>query len=363
MAKEKKAAKGFHLGKDVRSVVVTRYEKLTDSRDFPDKKKVAVIRKTETVARLVALVNSLPAHGTAMIKMGDVEFIHADFHGHYDKPPVAIELFHGWVQAPDTSFYEGLPAEKEIHEILSQAKPQPKSGLRLARAKSVRVEEFDHAAYANGDSGPNRSVEITDAKTVSALLGLLNRFPLKGEIFASFSAMMPLTQVFFVEDNGDETVVNYYGTGVSTTDGSFYAGGEGGKLQTEFRGIFMAALALTAPERRYAFDAANAQSASLELRTALTDERTAASEQVTDPKILKKIQAALAKLPLRGDKMKSWADDTELLSVTFSRPGAPKTYIEFYDGHLKAPDTAFYVGENPEKALYQLLKTQLQKGK
>jgi hypothetical protein len=51
------------------------------------------------------------------------------------------------------------------------------------------------------------------------------------------------------------------------------------------------------------------------------------------------------------------------LTAVFSRPGAPKTYIEFYDGHLKTPDTAFYAGGNPEKALYQLLKTQLQKGK
>jgi hypothetical protein len=56
MAKEKKAAKGFHLGKDVRSVVVTRYEKISDSRDHPEKKKVAVIRKAETVGRLVTLI-------------------------------------------------------------------------------------------------------------------------------------------------------------------------------------------------------------------------------------------------------------------------------------------------------------------
>ena len=363
MAKEKKTAKGDRLGKDVTSVVVTRYEKLSDTRDHPEKKKVAVIRKAETVGRLVTLINSLPPAGSAMIKMGDVDYIEAQFYGHYDKPPVVVKLYHGWVKAPDTSFYEGLPAEKEIHEILSQAKPQPEGGLRVKKAKSVRVEEYDHGFYANRDEGPNRSVEITDAKKVSALVDLLNQCPLKGGMFVSFTPYVSMTHVFFVADNGDETQVTFYGNGLATTDGSFYTEEPGEGLQKRFRDIYMAELARTAPEQRYAFDAAGALSASLELKKKLTDERADAREQVTDAAVLKKIQAALSKLPVRGEKMKSWSDDTELLTVTFSRPGAPKTYIEFYDGHLKAPDTAFYAGGNPEKALYQLLKTQLQKGK
>jgi len=363
MAKDKKPAKGFRIGKDVRSVVVTRYERISDSRDHPEKKKIAVIRKAETVARLVSLVNSLPAAGTAMIKMGDVDFIHADFHGHYDKPPVAVKLYNGWVQAPDTSFYEGLPQEKEIHEILSSAKPQPKSGLRVSKVASIRVEEFDHGTYDVSQQDPNRSVVIQDKKTVNDLAGWVNQLPLKGGMFVSFTPMVSETKLFFVDENGDETLVQFYNSGISATDGSFYTEGPGQDLEKRIWAVLQAELARTAPEKRYAFDADFAQSVSIELRPQLNG-RATAWELVTDLKVIKQIQTHLSKLPKDGDVMKSWSDDTELLSAVFSRPGAPKTYIEFYDGRLKTPTTGFYAaGKNPEAPLYKLLKEQLKEGK
>lgn len=354
--------RAFRLGK-INSVVVTRYARISDSRDNPGRKRVAVINDPETIARLVALVNRLPARGTAMIKMGDVEWISAEFYGHYDTPPVTVNLYEGMVQAPDTSFYEGLPEESEIHGILSRAKPRPKDGLRLKAASSVRVEEYDHACYEGARRGPNRAVEITDARTVGALLGLLNRFPLKGEVFVSHTPLVPLTQVFFVGEDGEETLVDLYAGSVATTDGSFYCDDPGTQLQREFRTILRTALNRVAPERRYAFDADKAESVSVELRSRLTDDRPAAWNEITEPKVIRKIRAALAALPPRGDTMKSWSDDTELLSATFSRPGAPRTYVEFYDGRIKTPDTAFYsASKRPEGSLYRLLKKQL-KGK
>ncbi len=348
------AAAGYSL-KGINTVVVTRYAKMSDSRDNPESKRVSVINNKETVARLVKLVNALPATGTMMVKPGDVEFMQASFSGHYDSPATVISIVGGMVQAPaDTSFYGGgLPEEKEIYQILSQAKPMPKKGLRVKSAKSVRIEEYDHAFYKTA----NRSAEIRDPKTVTALLELLNQMPLKGEIFASFAPNIDTTHVFFVDDGGEETAVALYGEGISTTDGSFYAGGLGGELQEKFNRILRAELAKTCPESRYAFDAEGAQSVSVDLRKG---DARGFGQEISDPKAIKKIRDLLAKLPAQGNEKISWGDDVEVLTATFSRPGAPKTHIEFYDGHIKAPNIAFYGdGSRPEKSLYELLRRQV----
>ena len=354
-----KAPVGLQL-KGINSVVISRYAKMSDVRDNPKSQRVAVIKNKATVAQLTELVNALPAMGSVQVKMADVEYIEAAFYGHYDSPPTMVKLFGGMVQAPDSSFYGGEALEeKEIHRILSQAKPVPKKGLRVAAAKSVSVEEYDHAYYEIKEYAPNRSAIITDSHTVTAMSELLNQMPLKGEIFASHAAGVPLIGVSFVEDNGEETLVNLYGRGISTTDGSFYAGGPGGELENKFLAIIDAELAKTAPELTYAFDAENAQTATLVLKKNNSD-RNDAWEEVADLKLIKKIQAELSKLSPNGEIQKSWADDVEVLSATFSRPGAPKTGVEFYAGHLRMPDGTFYApGDNPEKPLYELLMKQL----
>lgn len=356
--------KGFNIPKTVSSVVVTRYEKISDSRDTPDKKKVSVIKNTETVARLVSLVNSLPPAGNAMIKMGDVELIHADFYWHDDKPPVAVKLFDGWVKAPDTSFYEGLPAEKEIYDILKNARPMPKKGLRVMSPVSVRVEEYHHAMYEVDQFPPNRTVEIKDRKTVERLAGWVNKLPLKGEMFVSFTALVPITQVFFVDDKGMETEVVFYNQSVSTTDGSFYAGNkEGEGLQEQIWTVLQESLGRVAPERRAGFVIGKCQSVEIQRRSTIAGPLEEGTE-VTDPRILARCAALLSKLPPTGDVMKEWGDDTEVLSAAFSRPGAPKTVIEFYNGRIQTPSTGFYAaGINPETPLYKLLKKQLKEGK
>ena len=353
-------AKGFQL-KKITTVVAVRYAKMSDakkSRDNPDLQRVSIINDTTTVARLVELVNALPPKGHEMIDMGDAELIQASFSGHYDDPVTTVKLYAGHVQAPDTSFYAGLPEEKEIYRILSEAKPRPKTGLRVKAAKIVRIEEYDHGFYERSESAPNRLATITNPQTVAELLELLNQMPLTGEIFASHTGGVKTTHVFFVDDKSEETVVDLLAGGISTTDGSFYAGGKGQELEDKFKKILDAELAKTAPECRYAFDASNAQTIRLMLKK-ITADRYISWELVSEPKVIKKIQAALAKLPTKGEMMKSWGDDTEVLSATFSRPGAPKTCIEFYNGRLKTTDTSFYAADsNPEKPLYELLKKQ-----
>ncbi len=356
-----KAPVGFQF-KNINSVVITRYAKMSDSRDNPNSSRVSVIKNKETVARLLELINAMPAKGTMMKKIADVEYIQAAFYGHYDSPPVIVDLFGGRVQAPDTSFYEGLPQEAEIYRILSEAKAVPKRGLRVASAKSVSVEEYDHAVYAVKELAPNRAVKITDPKTTAALLELLNQMPLKGDAFISYTSGVPFIQVYFIEDNGEETLVKLYGGKISTTDGSFYKGGPGEEPQKKFVEILAAELAKTAPEARYAFDAENAQTALLQIKKNERDDEKS-WERVSDPKFIRKIQDALAKLPTKGEMMKSWSEDAEVLSVTFSRPGAPQTYIEFYNGRIKTLDGSFYsAGSNPEKPLYELLKKQFKYG-
>lgn len=357
-------AKGFNIPKTVSSVVVARYEKISDSRDNPDKKRVSVIRNRETITRLGFLVNSLPPAGSVMIKMGDVELIRADFHWHYDKPPITVELYNGWVKSPATSFYEDLPQEKEIYGILKNARPVPKKGLRVKSPVAVRVEEFHHATYETAQHPPNRRADITDAKNVALLAGWVNKLPLKGEMFVSFAPTVPLTQLFFVGKDGTETAVVFYNNAVSTTDGSFYAGNkEGEKLQKMIWESARGALARGTPEQRIGFDIGDCQSVFISRRESIGGPFVKWVE-VTDPKILKRCADLLSKLPTTGEVMKEWGEDTEVLEATFSRPGVPKTAIEFYDGKIKTPATRFYAaGSHPEAPLYGLLKKQLKEGK
>ncbi len=367
MANEKKATPGFRLGKDTRSVVVTRYAKLSDARDTPnapDKKRVSVIRDVETVGRLVKLINSLPPKGTVMIKMGDVEWIRAEFYGHYDKPPVVVELYNGWVKSPDTSFYEGLPQEKEIFEILSKAKPNPNKGLRVKKPVSVRIEEYDHAFYINDRFPPNRSAEVKDRKTVKELAAWVNALPLKGEMFVSFTAGVATTHLYFVEPNGSETLVNFYNNSVSTTDGSFYAGSKTGEeLQGKIWAVVQSALGKVTPPGVKSFEIENAKSVFLELRNSVGG-NLAAWKSVDESKQVKRITSLLRKLPAQGDVLKEWGENTEVLTMRISQPGVPMTVIEFYEGRIMTPSGAFYpAGKNPEASLYKLLKEQLKEGK
>lgn len=364
MAKDKQTPKGARLGKGVRSVVVTRYEKLSDRRDNPEKKKVSVIRNPDTIARLVQLVNALPPTGTAMIKMGDVDYIHADFYGHHDSPPVAIELFHGWVKAPDTSFYEGLPEEKEIFEILSTAKAQPNKGLRVKSPVAVRIEEYDHAFYINDRFSPNRSAELRDQKTVKELAGWVNALPLKGEMFVSFTAAVATTHVYFIEPDGSETLVNFYNNSVSTTDGSFYAGSKKGEeLQGKIWSVVQSELTKATPPGLKSFEIKNAKSVFLELRESIGGKVTVWKD-VEQEKQIKKISRLLSQLSPEGDVLKEWGEDTEVLTMKISQPGVPKAVIEFYAGRIMTPSGTFYAaGKNPEAPLYKLLKEQLKEGK
>jgi len=103
-------------------------------------------------------------------------------------------------------------------------RPGPRYTFKVAGATHIRINDYDHAVSQAGGSAPDRSGEIDDPGTIAAAIDLLSELPDKGELFASFTGQIPLTDAFFsVPGEEQELQISFYGQALRALDGSFFA--------------------------------------------------------------------------------------------------------------------------------------------
>ncbi len=226
----------------IRSVVVRRFAD-SSVTDAPFR----IITDGGTIASIVGILSAFPRTGidAKTIDAAD-ERIEADFFRPGSDGSVSrIELLGGRVRSPDGNFLGPEEnGQEELRLLLLSKRPEPRYAFKIAGATLIRINDYDHAVSQTDGSAPDRWGEIDDPVTIAEAIALLSEMPEKGEIFASLTGQIPLTEVFFnVPGEEQELRISFYGQALRAPDGSFFAEPSARAKQKELIELLRAALA------------------------------------------------------------------------------------------------------------------------